>query len=95
MVDVNGETIQMQGVEALILPPKTRLNNYMASPDLNCDFVGISSPLVKRLLGSHIEEWNRSIYVNRTNHIVGQGVKEWLRRRKNSFTPNLLSQNNL
>lgn len=70
MVDVNGETIQMQGVEALILPPKTRLSNYMASPDLSYDFVGISSPLVKRLLGSHIEEWNRSIYVNRTNHIV-------------------------
>ena len=70
MVDVNGETIQMQGVDALILPPKTRLSNYMASPDLSCDFVGISSLLVKRLLGSHIEEWNRSIYVNRTNHIV-------------------------
>ena len=70
MVDVNGETIQMQGVEALILPPKTRLSNYMASPDVRCDLVGISSPLVKRLLGSHIEEWNRSIYVNRTNHIV-------------------------
>ena len=28
MVVVNGETIQMQGVEALILPPKTRLSNY-------------------------------------------------------------------
>jgi len=28
MVDVNGETVQMQGVEALILPPKTRLSNY-------------------------------------------------------------------
>ena len=70
MLDVNGETTQIQGVEALILPPKTRLSNYMASPDVRCDFVGISSALVKRLLGSHIDEWNNSIYVNRTNHIV-------------------------
>ena len=54
----------------MILPPKTRLSNYLASPDVNCDLVGISSQLVKRLLGSHIDEWNRSIYVNRTNHII-------------------------
>ena len=70
MVDVNGESMELKGVEALILPPKTRLSNYLASPDVNCDLVGISSQLVKRLLGSHIDEWNRSIYVNRTNHII-------------------------
>ena len=70
MVDVNGESMELKGVEALILPPKTRLSNYLASPDVNCDLVGISSQLAKRLLGSHIDEWNRSIYVNRTNHII-------------------------
>lgn len=85
-VDLSGEPTVLQAVEAIILPPKVRMSNYMASPDLRCDLVGISSQLTKRLLGQHFEQWNRCIYVNRTNHIIaGEEV-----RRQFSFYRDIL-----
>ena len=68
-VDVNGARIHLETGEALILPPYARLANYMVSPNIRCDFAIISSDIVQTLLGSHIEEWNRAIYINHTNHI--------------------------
>ncbi|VFB13582.1 AraC family transcriptional regulator [Bacteroides heparinolyticus] len=69
-VDVNGFKHHLEAFEALILPPHTRLTNYMVSPDVRCDLALISAEMVRLLLQNHIEEWNRSIYVNKTNHIV-------------------------
>lgn len=69
-VDVNGSPQRLEAYEALILPPRTKLNNYMVSPDVRCDLALIAPETVKQLLRSHMEEWDRCIYVNRTNHIV-------------------------
>lgn len=68
-LDVNGTRTHLNIWEALILPPRTRLSNYMVSPDLRCDLAIIESATVRQLLGNHIEEWERAIYVNKTNHI--------------------------
>lgn len=69
-VDVNGTHVRINTWEALILPPHTRLANYMVSPDIRCDVAIMRSELVRTLLGTHIDEWNRAIYVNKTNHII-------------------------
>jgi AraC family transcriptional activator of pobA len=68
-VDINGTREHLDTWEALILPPHARLANYMVSPDIRCDLAIISTEVVRTLLGSHIEEWNRAIYINHTNHI--------------------------
>ncbi len=69
-VDVNGSKQHLEAFEALILPPRTRLSNYMVSPEVRCDLALITTETVKRLLQNHIEEWERCIYINKTNHIV-------------------------
>lgn len=69
-LDVNGTTVQMNAGETLILPPYTKLNNYMASADVRCDFALIAADRVKQMLQNHIQEWDRCIYVNKTNHVV-------------------------
>lgn len=69
-VDVNGKHKQVSEFEALILPPRTRLTNHMGSPGVRCDLAIISPATLKRLLGAHIEEWDRCLYVYQTNHIV-------------------------
>lgn len=68
-VDVNGATRSLTEGEALILPPHTRLSDYMVSPDVRCDLAVIATDAVKQMLQSHIQEWDRCIYVNKTNHI--------------------------
>lgn len=69
-VDVNGTKRHLEIWETLILPPHTRLNNYMVSPNVRCDMAMISTDMAKQLLQAHIEEWDRCIYINKTNHIV-------------------------
>lgn len=69
-VDVNGNKKHIGAWEALILPPHTKLNNYMASPNIRCDLAMIATNIVKQLLQNYIEEWDRCIYINKTNHIV-------------------------
>lgn len=69
-VEVNGSKHHLGTYEALILPPRTRLSNYMASPGVRLDLAMIKTDTVKRLLSSHIEEWERCIYINKNNHIV-------------------------
>lgn len=69
-VDVNGAKQHLETFEALILPPHTRLSNHMGSPDVRCDLAIIATATVKRLLGAHAEEWDRCLYVYKTNHIV-------------------------
>ncbi|WP_449032022.1 helix-turn-helix domain-containing protein [Prevotella histicola] len=68
-VDVNGTRVYLSEYQALILPPRVRLTNYMVSPDVRCDMAIIASDMVRKLLGNHIEEWDRAIYINHTNHI--------------------------
>lgn len=68
-VEVNGVRRHLDAWEAMILPPRTRLANYMVSPDVRCDLAIISAHMVRTFLGHHIEEWDRAIYVNHTNHI--------------------------
>lgn len=69
-VDVNGVTKTLETYEALILPPRTRLTNHMGSPGVRCDLAIITTEVVKRLLGTHVEEWDRCLYIYNTNHIV-------------------------
>ena len=69
IVDINGSSRQLETFEALILPPHTRLTNHMGSPGVRCDLAIISTEVVKRLLGAHIEEWDRCLYIYQTNHI--------------------------
>ena len=59
-VDINGTRAHLNTWDTLILPPHTRLTNYMVSPDIRCDIAIISSEAVRTLLGSHIDEWNRA-----------------------------------
>lgn len=68
-VDVNGAKQHLETFEALILPPHTRLSNHMGSPGVRCDLAIIATDVVKRLLGGHVEEWDRCLYVYKTNHI--------------------------
>ena len=69
-VDINGSPKQLETFEALILPPHTRLTNHLGSPGVRCDLAIISTEVVKRLLGPHIEEWDRCLYIYQTNHIT-------------------------
>lgn len=69
-VDVNGVRRSLKTYEALIFPPHTRLSNHMGSPDVRCDLAIISVDVVKRLLGAHAEEWDRCLYIYKTNHII-------------------------
>lgn len=69
-VDVNGSKQHLEAFEALILPPRTKLNNYMVSPGVRCDMALVTTEMVKQLLQNNIEEWDRCIYINKTNHIV-------------------------
>jgi len=69
-VDVDGAKRHLETYEALLLPPRTRLSNYMMSPGARLDLAIIRTDLVKHLLANHIEEWDRSIYIYHTNHIV-------------------------
>ncbi len=69
-VDVNGTQHHLDTFEALILPPHSRLTNHMGSPGVRCDLAIIATDVVKRLLGAHIEEWDRCLYVYKTNHVV-------------------------
>ena len=68
-VDINGARVHLDTWEALILPPHTRLTNYMVSPQIRCDFAVLNADTVRSLLGCHIDEWNRAVYVNKSNHI--------------------------
>jgi len=68
-VDVNGARQHLETFEALILPPRTRLSNHMGSPGVRCDLAVIANDVVKRLLGGRVEEWDRCIYVYKTNHV--------------------------
>lgn len=68
-VDVNGARQHLETYEALILPPHTRLSNHMGSPGVRCDLAIIATDTVKRLLGGHVAEWDRCLYVYKTNHI--------------------------
>lgn len=69
-VDVNGLRQHLETFEALILPPHTRLTNHMGSLDVRCDLAIIATDVIKRLLGAHVEEWDRCLYVYKTNHII-------------------------
>lgn len=69
-VDVNGTKKYLEAGEALILPPHTKLGNYMVSPGIRCDLAVIATERVKQMLKNHIEDWERCIYINQTNHIV-------------------------
>lgn len=69
-VEVNGSKQHLNTFEALILPPRTRLNNYMASAGVRLDLAMIKTDTVKRLLSNHIDEWERCVYINKTNHII-------------------------
>lgn len=71
-VHVNGTPQHLETFEALILPPHTRLSQHMGSPGVRCDLAIIATEVVKRLLGPHIEEWDRCLYIHKTNHIVTQ-----------------------
>lgn len=68
-VDVNGARVHLDTWEALILPPHTRLTNYMMSPQIRCDLAVLNADTVRNLLGCHIDEWNRAVYMNKSNHI--------------------------
>lgn len=75
-VDVNGVCHHLETFEALILPPHTRLSNYMGSSGIRCDLAIISTNMIKRLLGAHVEEWDRCLYVYKTNHIVANDAEQ-------------------
>lgn len=75
-VDVNGVCHYLETFEALILPPHTRLSNYMGSSGIRCDLAIISTNMIKRLLGAHVEEWDRCLYVYKTNHIVANDAEQ-------------------
>ena len=42
----------------------------MVSAGVRLDLAMIKTDTVKRLLANHIEEWERCIYINKTNHII-------------------------
>lgn len=69
-VDINGTRVHLNTWEALILAPHTRLANFMISPDIRCDLAIINTNTVRSLLGAHIEDWDREVYINKNNHIV-------------------------
>lgn len=69
-VDVNGSRKQLKAFEALILPPRTHLTNHMGSPGVRCDLAFIATAVARKLLGGHMEEWDRCLYVHKTNHVV-------------------------
>lgn len=75
-VDVNGVCHHLETFEALILPPHTRLSNYMGSSGIRCDLAIIAINMIKRLLGAHVEEWDRCLYVYKTNHIVANDAEQ-------------------
>lgn len=75
-VDVNGVRHHLETFEALILPPHTRLSNYMGSSGIRCDLAIIAINMIKRLLGAHVEEWDRCLYVYKTNHIVANDAEQ-------------------
>lgn len=69
-VDVNGSRVHLNTWEALILPPHTRLANYMVSPGIRCDLMLINAYTLRSLLGEHIGEWDKAVYIDKTNHII-------------------------
>lgn len=66
---LNGRTITVERGQIVIAQSGTVTEGIMASLDLQCTLLLISNGLVKSLLRSHYDLWNRLLYVNHMNII--------------------------
>lgn len=64
---LSGRTITVEKGQLVIVQSGTTTEGLMASLDLHCTLLLITNGLVKSLLRSHYDLWNRLLYVNHMN----------------------------
>jgi AraC family transcriptional activator of pobA len=63
---VNDSPIELFQGEILLSAPNVILDNYMISVDFECKILCLSDEIIQALLFEKIEEWNLSVYSQRT-----------------------------
>lgn len=63
--DLNGRVINVEKGDIFICPPNTILDFVEVSPDFACTAMCVSNHGMLNILRSHINVWNRAMYVNK------------------------------
>ena len=63
--DLNGRVIEVEKGDIFICPPNTILDFFEVSPDFACTAMCVSNHGMLNILRSHINVWNRAMYVNK------------------------------
>ena len=67
--DINGKVIDVCKNDIFVCPPNTVVNILEVSPDFACTAMCLSSHGLQNILRSHINVWNRAMYVDKVSII--------------------------
>ena len=67
--DIDGRTITLHNNQLLVCPSYAVLDDFLMSPDMKCIILCLSDSLLKSVLHSYTDIWNKAIYVHKLNII--------------------------
>lgn len=88
-LDVTGEQVVVTKGQIIVCHSYSVLSNYMISPDFECKVMCVSDRLLRSILGSQMQQWNKMLYQQRCT-IINADVEamaiyhhlryQWLRK---------------
>ena len=65
--DISGRIVEIRQDEVFVCPPNTILDIIEVSPDFACTALCVTVHGMQNILRSHINAWNRAMYVNKVS----------------------------
>lgn len=75
----NEDVVRVQAGQLLLVPAQKLMQSMMVSTDVDAGILLVSDRVLKRVLGSQIDIWNRAMYLHNTYVIDWQRWKDVLR----------------
>lgn len=77
-MDINGKVSEVNKNDIFVCPPNTMLDILEVSDDFACVAMCVTSHGMQNILRSHVNVWNRAMYVNKVSVIkMTEGEKEF------------------
>ncbi len=68
-VDINGKVTEVNVNEIFVCPPNSVIDILEVSPDFACTAMCVTNHGIQNILRSHVNVWNRAMYVNKVSVI--------------------------
>lgn len=76
-MDINGKVIEVSKNDIFVCPPNSVIDVLEVSPDFACVALCVTNRGMQNILRSHVNVWNRAMYVNKVS-IIKMTVGEML-----------------